>query len=203
MQTSLSQSRPCYFVLLSQEVGGKKDRLDFAQFHKLYNLIMFEQNEVSLKWLNIIHICIIYVLLQHPHSHDLLNTDPGWVQKGILCFYFGVSFFFPVQLCQTHWCKRMLVSTLCTLCDRVFAPARHTVTRINQRPQQSCSTTSNDSSSTSKRSHKYSDASITICWTVIVLLAKWRKKHVVYQQKNKEISKCRVSEKSETKRFKV
>ncbi|KAL6107326.1 plcg2 [Pungitius sinensis] len=29
-----------------QEVGGKKDRLDFAQFHKLYNLIMFEQNEI-------------------------------------------------------------------------------------------------------------------------------------------------------------
>ncbi|XP_068459760.1 1-phosphatidylinositol 4,5-bisphosphate phosphodiesterase gamma-2 isoform X2 [Clinocottus analis] len=28
------------------EVGGKKDRLDFAQFHKLYNLIMFEQNEI-------------------------------------------------------------------------------------------------------------------------------------------------------------
>nr|AGQ56873.1 phospholipase C gamma 2 [Paralichthys olivaceus] len=29
-----------------QEVGGKKDRLDFEQFHKLYNLIMFEQNEI-------------------------------------------------------------------------------------------------------------------------------------------------------------
>ncbi|XP_054475368.1 1-phosphatidylinositol 4,5-bisphosphate phosphodiesterase gamma-2 isoform X2 [Anoplopoma fimbria] len=28
------------------EVGGKKDRVDFAQFHKLYNLIMFEQNEI-------------------------------------------------------------------------------------------------------------------------------------------------------------
>eukprot|EP00064_Thunnus_orientalis_P012911 superscaffoldBa00002037_g12947 len=27
------------------EVGAKKDRLDFEQFHKLYNLIMFEQNE--------------------------------------------------------------------------------------------------------------------------------------------------------------
>ncbi|XP_029009963.1 1-phosphatidylinositol 4,5-bisphosphate phosphodiesterase gamma-2-like [Betta splendens] len=29
-----------------QEVGAKKDRLDFEQFHKLYNLIMFEQNEI-------------------------------------------------------------------------------------------------------------------------------------------------------------
>lgn len=29
-----------------QEVGGKKDRLDFEQFHKFYNLIMFEQNEI-------------------------------------------------------------------------------------------------------------------------------------------------------------
>uniref|UniRef100_A0A3Q3WB27 Phosphoinositide phospholipase C n=1 Tax=Mola mola TaxID=94237 RepID=A0A3Q3WB27_MOLML len=28
------------------EVGAKKDRLDFAQFHKLYNHIMFEQNEI-------------------------------------------------------------------------------------------------------------------------------------------------------------
>uniref|UniRef100_A0A7N6AY97 Phosphoinositide phospholipase C n=1 Tax=Anabas testudineus TaxID=64144 RepID=A0A7N6AY97_ANATE len=28
------------------EVGAKKDRLDFEQFHKLYNLIMFEQNEI-------------------------------------------------------------------------------------------------------------------------------------------------------------
>nr|XP_020468378.1 1-phosphatidylinositol 4,5-bisphosphate phosphodiesterase gamma-2 [Monopterus albus] len=28
------------------DVGAKKDRLDFEQFHKLYNLIMFEQNEV-------------------------------------------------------------------------------------------------------------------------------------------------------------
>ncbi|KAG7465472.1 1-phosphatidylinositol 4,5-bisphosphate phosphodiesterase gamma-2 [Solea senegalensis] len=29
-----------------QEVGAKKDHLDFEQFHKLYNLIMFEQNEI-------------------------------------------------------------------------------------------------------------------------------------------------------------
>ncbi|KAF0040834.1 hypothetical protein F2P81_006732 [Scophthalmus maximus] len=29
-----------------QEVGAKKDGLDFEQFHKLYNLIMFEQNEI-------------------------------------------------------------------------------------------------------------------------------------------------------------
>ncbi|XP_028286873.1 1-phosphatidylinositol 4,5-bisphosphate phosphodiesterase gamma-2 [Parambassis ranga] len=29
-----------------QEVGAKKDRLDFEQFHKFYNLIMFEQNEI-------------------------------------------------------------------------------------------------------------------------------------------------------------
>uniref|UniRef100_A0A8C4HGP6 1-phosphatidylinositol 4,5-bisphosphate phosphodiesterase gamma n=1 Tax=Dicentrarchus labrax TaxID=13489 RepID=A0A8C4HGP6_DICLA len=29
-----------------QEVGAKKDRLDFEQFHKLYNHIMFEQNEI-------------------------------------------------------------------------------------------------------------------------------------------------------------
>ncbi|KAM9815426.1 1-phosphatidylinositol 4,5-bisphosphate phosphodiesterase gamma-2 isoform X2 [Syngnathus typhle] len=28
------------------EVGGKHERLDFEQFHKLYNLIMFEQNEI-------------------------------------------------------------------------------------------------------------------------------------------------------------
>ncbi|XP_061775945.1 1-phosphatidylinositol 4,5-bisphosphate phosphodiesterase gamma-2 isoform X2 [Nerophis ophidion] len=28
------------------EVGAKHDRLDFEQFHKLYNLIMFEQNEI-------------------------------------------------------------------------------------------------------------------------------------------------------------
>ncbi|XP_077371628.1 1-phosphatidylinositol 4,5-bisphosphate phosphodiesterase gamma-2 isoform X3 [Festucalex cinctus] len=28
------------------EVGAKHDRLDFEQFHKFYNLIMFEQNEV-------------------------------------------------------------------------------------------------------------------------------------------------------------
>ncbi|XP_038149889.1 1-phosphatidylinositol 4,5-bisphosphate phosphodiesterase gamma-2 [Cyprinodon tularosa] len=28
------------------EVGAKKDRLDFEQFHKFYNLIMFEQNEI-------------------------------------------------------------------------------------------------------------------------------------------------------------
>ncbi|XP_076590180.1 1-phosphatidylinositol 4,5-bisphosphate phosphodiesterase gamma-2 isoform X2 [Chaetodon auriga] len=28
------------------EVGAKKDRLDFEQFHKLYNHIMFEQNEI-------------------------------------------------------------------------------------------------------------------------------------------------------------
>nr|XP_061813069.1 1-phosphatidylinositol 4,5-bisphosphate phosphodiesterase gamma-2-like [Nerophis lumbriciformis] len=28
------------------EVGAKNDRLDFEQFHKLYNLIMFEQNEI-------------------------------------------------------------------------------------------------------------------------------------------------------------
>lgn len=37
-----------FYTLLSQEVGAKKDRLDFEQFHKLYNLIMFEQNEVSM-----------------------------------------------------------------------------------------------------------------------------------------------------------
>lgn len=45
--------RESYCVLLyalsSQEVGAKKDRLDFEQFHKLYNLIMFEQNEVNMK----------------------------------------------------------------------------------------------------------------------------------------------------------
>lgn len=35
------------FVLLLQEVGAKHERLDFEQFHKLYNLIMFEQNEVG------------------------------------------------------------------------------------------------------------------------------------------------------------
>lgn len=35
-----------FHVPLSQEVGAKKDRLDFEQFHKFYNLIMFEQNEV-------------------------------------------------------------------------------------------------------------------------------------------------------------
>ncbi|XP_037538614.1 1-phosphatidylinositol 4,5-bisphosphate phosphodiesterase gamma-2 [Nematolebias whitei] len=29
-----------------QEVGVKKDWLDFAQFHKFYNMIMFEQNEI-------------------------------------------------------------------------------------------------------------------------------------------------------------
>ncbi|KAK7892087.1 hypothetical protein WMY93_024050 [Mugilogobius chulae] len=29
-----------------QEVRAKKDRLDFEQFHKMYNLIMFEQNEI-------------------------------------------------------------------------------------------------------------------------------------------------------------
>nr|XP_046250062.1 1-phosphatidylinositol 4,5-bisphosphate phosphodiesterase gamma-2 [Scatophagus argus] len=29
-----------------QEVGAKKDRLDFEQFHKLYNHIMFEQKEI-------------------------------------------------------------------------------------------------------------------------------------------------------------
>ncbi|XP_063757266.1 1-phosphatidylinositol 4,5-bisphosphate phosphodiesterase gamma-2 isoform X1 [Eleginops maclovinus] len=29
-----------------QEVGAKKDRVDYEQFHKLYNLIMFEQNEI-------------------------------------------------------------------------------------------------------------------------------------------------------------
>ncbi|KAF7225191.1 1-phosphatidylinositol 4,5-bisphosphate phosphodiesterase gamma-2 isoform X2 [Nothobranchius furzeri] len=29
-----------------QEMGVKKDRLDFEQFHKFYNLIMFEQNEI-------------------------------------------------------------------------------------------------------------------------------------------------------------
>lgn len=28
------------------EVGAKKERLDFEKFHKLYNLIMFEQNEI-------------------------------------------------------------------------------------------------------------------------------------------------------------
>uniref|UniRef100_A0A3Q4HLY3 Phosphoinositide phospholipase C n=1 Tax=Neolamprologus brichardi TaxID=32507 RepID=A0A3Q4HLY3_NEOBR len=35
-----------FHALLSQEVGSKKDRLDFEQFHKFYNLLMFEQNEV-------------------------------------------------------------------------------------------------------------------------------------------------------------
>ncbi|XP_075994360.1 1-phosphatidylinositol 4,5-bisphosphate phosphodiesterase gamma-2 [Genypterus blacodes] len=29
-----------------QEVGAKKDHLDFEQFHKFYNLIMFEQNDI-------------------------------------------------------------------------------------------------------------------------------------------------------------
>ncbi|KAM8861888.1 1-phosphatidylinositol 4,5-bisphosphate phosphodiesterase gamma-2 isoform 3-T3 [Synchiropus picturatus] len=29
-----------------QEVGARKDSLDFEKFHKLYNLIMFEQNEI-------------------------------------------------------------------------------------------------------------------------------------------------------------
>ncbi|KAG7281513.1 hypothetical protein CRUP_007547 [Coryphaenoides rupestris] len=33
-------------MLILQEVGAKKDHLDFAQFHKLYNLIMFEQREI-------------------------------------------------------------------------------------------------------------------------------------------------------------
>uniref|UniRef100_A0A3B5AQM2 Phosphoinositide phospholipase C n=1 Tax=Stegastes partitus TaxID=144197 RepID=A0A3B5AQM2_9TELE len=28
------------------EVGAKKERLDFEQFHKFYNLVMFEQNEI-------------------------------------------------------------------------------------------------------------------------------------------------------------
>lgn len=41
--------RRWFSALLLQEVGSKKDRLDFEQFHKLYNHIMFEQNEVSLK----------------------------------------------------------------------------------------------------------------------------------------------------------
>uniref|UniRef100_A0A669F926 1-phosphatidylinositol 4,5-bisphosphate phosphodiesterase gamma n=1 Tax=Oreochromis niloticus TaxID=8128 RepID=A0A669F926_ORENI len=35
-----------FHALLSQEVGSKKDRLDFEQFHKFYNLLMFEQNEI-------------------------------------------------------------------------------------------------------------------------------------------------------------
>lgn len=30
-------------------MGSKKDRLDFEQFHKFYNHIMFEQNEVNVK----------------------------------------------------------------------------------------------------------------------------------------------------------
>lgn len=34
-------------ALCSQEVGAKKDRLDFEQFHKLYNHIMFEQRSES------------------------------------------------------------------------------------------------------------------------------------------------------------
>lgn len=38
-----------FFSLLFQEVGSKKDRLDFEQFHKFYNHIMFEQNEVNVK----------------------------------------------------------------------------------------------------------------------------------------------------------
>lgn len=37
------------YALLLQAVGSKKDCLDFEQFHKLYNHIMFEQNGVSLK----------------------------------------------------------------------------------------------------------------------------------------------------------
>uniref|UniRef100_A0A8C9ZHP1 Phosphoinositide phospholipase C n=1 Tax=Sander lucioperca TaxID=283035 RepID=A0A8C9ZHP1_SANLU len=39
-------SQSVFLLLLSQEVGAKKDRLDFEQFHKLYNIIMFEQNEI-------------------------------------------------------------------------------------------------------------------------------------------------------------
>lgn len=44
-------SHSSFHVVLSQEVGAKKDRLDFEQFHKLYNHIMFEQKEVSLNLL--------------------------------------------------------------------------------------------------------------------------------------------------------
>lgn len=51
----------CFYVLLLQEVGAKKDRLDFEQFHKLYNHIMFEQNEVSQNYHNKV---IKYVLFR-------------------------------------------------------------------------------------------------------------------------------------------
>lgn len=43
-----------FSALLLQEVRSTKGRLDFEQFHKLYNHIMFEQNEVNL---NTDHLC--------------------------------------------------------------------------------------------------------------------------------------------------
>ncbi|XP_032402195.1 1-phosphatidylinositol 4,5-bisphosphate phosphodiesterase gamma-2 [Xiphophorus hellerii] len=44
----LNYKVPCSRTLKDklQEVGVKKDRLDFEQFHKFYNLMMFEQNEI-------------------------------------------------------------------------------------------------------------------------------------------------------------
>lgn len=59
------------YALRLQAVGSKKDCLDFEQFHKLYNHIMFEQNGVSLK------------------------TDPNRTESESLCA-FGKSEFQPV-----------------------------------------------------------------------------------------------------------
>uniref|UniRef100_A0A3Q3H050 1-phosphatidylinositol 4,5-bisphosphate phosphodiesterase gamma n=1 Tax=Kryptolebias marmoratus TaxID=37003 RepID=A0A3Q3H050_KRYMA len=52
-----------------QEVGVKKDCLDFEQFHKFYNMIMFEQNEVGLSG-----SFIFTALLQQFHSYRVVEA---------------------------------------------------------------------------------------------------------------------------------
>uniref|UniRef100_A0A6Q2WRI6 Phosphoinositide phospholipase C n=1 Tax=Esox lucius TaxID=8010 RepID=A0A6Q2WRI6_ESOLU len=43
---SCSKSNIVHRPLLFQEIGARKDVLDFEQFHKLYNILMFEQKDI-------------------------------------------------------------------------------------------------------------------------------------------------------------
>uniref|UniRef100_A0A3Q3WB35 1-phosphatidylinositol 4,5-bisphosphate phosphodiesterase gamma n=1 Tax=Mola mola TaxID=94237 RepID=A0A3Q3WB35_MOLML len=68
------------------EVGAKKDRLDFAQFHKLYNHIMFEQNEVSLNGLKGHSFCFLDLDLMRYFVLESWASDLNQVRELMTTF---------------------------------------------------------------------------------------------------------------------
>jgi hypothetical protein len=50
-----SEPNIVHLPLLFQEIGARKDVLNFEQFHKFYNILMFDQKDVSHNFTALLH----------------------------------------------------------------------------------------------------------------------------------------------------